>query len=106
MNEKTTTAMLNETIDTAFPKAMTVFCNNFDDAHRGWDICPVPGKMIRMMLDMDNPKHLTIVSVVTPQPYSQSITKMIFSGNIPSLNDGQPDYPFIAKLLENWEKIG
>ena len=50
-----------DTIKEAFPKALIVWVDNFDDYHYGWEISPVPGHLIRFYVSMKDEMYLKIM---------------------------------------------
>lgn len=88
-------------INAAFPGALIKYCDNFDDAWYGWDICPLPGVLIRFNVALNRECRIKIEKTAVIDYFKQVSSKEIFKGDIPAGDDG-PDLDFIKKVLINW----
>lgn len=97
---------LGTIIKEALPQAMITYCQNFDDFYHGWDICPQPGILIRLNVQMDNCMRIKIdkYTIITYNGTCQ--TKQMYRGTIPASDEIEPDFDFVKKLLVNWSCIG
>ncbi len=92
----------------ALPGALVNYCANYDDYYHGWDISPVPGVVIQFKACMTNQVDIKITKCIMVIPAFDSPNAKehtIFCGKIP-LDEYEPDFAFIKKLLYNWRSIG
>lgn len=90
----------------AFPDALIKAVTNFDDFYYGYEICPLPGVLVKFMVKNDEPLRIKVFKYVM-NPMRDGLSEhTIFKGSIPPTNDMEPDLDFIQKLLENWNSIG
>lgn len=97
---------LEAAIRKALPGAMTKYCDNFDDQYWGWDICPTPGVLLRLGVDIDAPTRIKIVKYLIETWSERVKVSHIYAGPIPELEDKGVDFDFVEKLLKNWASFG
>jgi hypothetical protein len=109
-------------IKESLPTALVRFDLNFDDNYYGWDICPIPGAMIRLAINGRDHFSIFIKKYVT-NTYKDTVdVSIIYCGRLPQkikmipLNKQidtdlvtkqmETDLFFIKQLLYNWQNIG
>lgn len=108
MNTKTYTVDFYSIIKEALPESIIRHSKNFDDFFSGWDISPIPGTLIRFMIELNDDKMIRIIKYrINPDMLGGSISYSdIYSGTIPASEDGGPDLVFIKQILRNWMCVG
>lgn len=95
-------------IKEALPDAMIQYVDNFDDVNFGWEICPRPGVLIEIKVQMCNEIYVQILKYRTVTYRKELDVREIYYGELPSEDfmEGRPDLDFFKKLIQNWPKIG
>lgn len=101
------TMSYEDTIKAAFPKALIMRVDNFDDITYGWEICPKPGHLIVFRVMMDDEMKIIIEKFILNYSNRQVKVKeaKIFNGTIPPNEGYEPDHNFITKLLKSYLSI-
>lgn len=95
-------------IKEALPDAMIQYVDNFDDVNFGWEICPRPGILIEVKVQMYKEIYVQIVKYRTVTHNGHRLERHeIYDGELPANDELEgPDLDFFKKLIHNWPKMG
>lgn len=97
---------LGSIIKDALPKSMVSYCSNFDDFYHGWDICPQPGILIRLCVEMNDAMRIRITKYITITYDGTCQMRQMYFGTVPASDEMEPDFGFVKQLLKNWDAVG
>lgn len=93
-------------IKEALPYAMVIYCENFNDVYCGWDICPVPGVLIRFGVYINDNMLIKLTKYQINIFDETCKTSQIYFGIVPADDNSEPDFEFIKQMLRNWQSVG
>ncbi len=97
---------LGSIIKEALPKAMVSYCDNFDDYYHGWDICPQPGVLIRLCVEMNDCMRIRLTKYEIATFDGTCRMRQMYFGTIPPTKKMEPDFDFVMQLFKNWHSVG
>jgi len=89
-------------IKKVFPHALIERTSNYDDYYWGWSISPAIGVIMQFMVAMDQQFYINILIRKVTMNREEPL-KVIFRGDVPAGDNGDPDLDFIEKVLVNYQ---